>query len=69
MDTKVKLNSEVMLIVKAPYNKAFIDGAKRLGGMWNSLKKVWVFDLDNEEDVRDLIEEAFEGEDDYELTL
>ena len=69
MDTKVKLNSEVMLIVKAPYNKAFIDGAKRLGGMWNSLKKVWVFDADDEEDVRDLIEEAFEREDDYELTL
>jgi len=69
MDTKVKLNSEVMLIVKAPYNKDFIEGAKRLGGMWNSLKKVWVFELDNEEDVRDLIEEAFEGEDDYELTL
>ena len=69
MDTKVKLNSEVMLIVKAPYNKAFIDGAKRLGGMWNSSKKVWVFELENEEDVRDLIEEAFEGEDDYELTL
>jgi len=69
MDTKVKLNSEVMLIVKAPYNKDFIEGAKRLGGMWNSLKKVWVFDSDNEEDVRDLIEEAFEGEDDDELTL
>ncbi len=69
MDTKVKLNSEVMLIVKAPYNKAFIEGAKRLGGMWNSSKKVWVFDADDEEDVRDLIEEAFEGEDDYELTL
>jgi len=69
MDTKVKLNSEVMLIVKAPYNKAFIEGAKRLGGMWNSSKKVWVFDADDEEDVRDLIEEAFEREDDYELTL
>lgn len=69
MDTKVKLNSEVMLIVKAPYNKDFIEGSKRLGGMWNSSKKVWVFDPDNEEDVRDLIEEAFEGEDDYELTL
>ena len=37
--------------------------------MWNSSKRVWVFDPDNEEDVRDLIEEAFEGEDDYELTL
>lgn len=69
MDTKVKLNSEVMLIVKAPYNNDFIEGAKRLGGMWNSSKKVWVFDPDNEEDVRDLIEEAFEGEEDYELTL
>ncbi len=69
MDTKVKLNSEVMLIVKAPYNKDFIEGAKRLGGMWNSSKKVWVFDTDEEEDVRDLIEEAFKGEDDDELTL
>ncbi len=69
MAREVKLFKEVMLIVKAPYNKDFIEGVKRLGGMWNSSKKVWVFDPDNEEDVRDLIEDAFEGEDDYELTL
>ena len=31
MDTKVKLNSEVMLIVKAPYNKDFIEELKGLG--------------------------------------
>lgn len=71
MDTRVKIKTEQRLIVKAPYNTEFINGAKDLGGVWDSNNKVWIFNAEEEENVKELLEEVFEdykGEDD-ELTL
>ena len=72
MDTKINLKLEKRLIVKAPYNEEFIEGAKDLNGIWNFHEKVWIFNAEEEENVKELLEEVFEdykGEDDYELTL
>lgn len=67
MDTRVKIKTEQRLIVKAPYNTEFINGAKDLGGVWDSNNKVWIFDVNIQDDVEELVEEVYT--DNYDLSL
>lgn len=47
------------VIVNAPYHPNFPTGAKRLGGKWNPAEKVWVFDLRDEDRVRELCNQIY----------
>lgn len=67
MDTRVKIKTEQRLIVKAPYNTDFINGAKDLGGVWDSNNKVWIFDVDIQDYVEELVEEVFTDNEDLSL--
>lgn len=67
MDTRVKIKTEQRLIVKAPFNIDFINGAKDLGGVWDSNNKVWIFDVNIQDDVEELVEEVFTDNEDLSL--
>lgn len=47
------------IVVETPYNADFIAGAKRLGGHWDSGKRVWVFPVEQEAAVNALIERHY----------
>jgi hypothetical protein len=47
------------VVTLTPYDKSFIDGAKRLGGRWYPPLKAWVFAPEKANSVRDLVEEIY----------
>ncbi len=47
------------VVVSSPYNRDFITGARRLGGRWDSDRRVWVFDAAQEGLVRQLLVDAY----------
>jgi len=47
------------VVTLTPYDKGFIDGAKRLGGRWYPPLKAWVFPAQTADAVRKLVEEIF----------
>jgi hypothetical protein len=47
------------VVTLTPYDKSFIDGAKRLGGRWYPPLKAWVFPVQKADAVRDLVEEVY----------
>ncbi len=51
------------ILVRSPYDKEFVRGAKKLGGKWKGEAKVWAFDLDATEAVRALVGECYPGDD------
>ena len=53
MAREVKLfKQDGRVVVKAPYNEAFIEGAKDLNGIWNFHEKLWIFNAEEEENVK-----------------
>lgn len=53
------------LTVNSPYHPDFPRYAKHLGGRWKSEERLWVFDIRDEQSVRDLCRDCFgtDGED------
>lgn len=58
--------TESQVRVHSPYNPAFPDEAKKLGGKWQADSKAWVFDARDESRVRELCREVYgtDGSDD-----
>jgi len=52
---KIKIHTTTTTItVSSPYNSDFVTSARRLGGRFDETPKNWVFDIRDEERVRDL---------------
>lgn len=66
MLVKVKINGSKIEVV-SNYNKDFVREAKKLGGKWNG--KAWVFDIDDETAVREVLKNVYgtDGEGEVEL--
>jgi len=47
------------VVALTPYDKSFIDGAKRLGGRWYPPLKAWVFAAEKANAVRELVEATY----------
>lgn len=47
------------ILVFAPYNAKFITDAKKNGGKWNAEEKAWQFAVNNEEELRHIIEKHY----------
>jgi len=47
------------VVTLTPYDKSFIDGAKRLGGRWYPPLKAWVFAPEKANSVRGLVEAIY----------
>ena len=47
------------VVALTPYDKSFIDGAKRLGGRWYPPLKAWVFPAEKADAVRGLVEAIY----------
>lgn len=47
------------LAVATPYDRAFISGAHKLRGRWDSANRAWLFEYCNQEAVEELLREVF----------
>jgi len=54
MNTITLTKTETQIIVASPYNPNLPSKAKRLGGKWSPTDKSWLFDLRDEQHVREL---------------
>lgn len=56
--------TSTQITVKSPYNNEFVEKARLLGGRWNDQNKTWVFDIRDEERVKNLLMEVY-GDDGF----
>ena len=58
-DINVYTSDSGDLAVAAPYDRAFIAGAHKLRGRWDSANRAWLFEYCNQEAVEELLREVF----------
>lgn len=58
-DINVYTSENGELAVATPYDRAFIAGAHKLRGRWDSSSRAWLFDHCNQEAVEELLREVF----------
>jgi hypothetical protein len=63
MSIQIKPTSDHRILVYTPFNKQFVDAARRAGGRWSAQDRAWLFAEELTETVRGLLRHIF-GEDD-----
>jgi hypothetical protein len=57
MTLQISVNDSVH--VTSPFNRAFVDKAKQIGGKWNAANKTWDFPAERESLVREICREIY----------